>query len=166
MFFHEIRTVQQWGYSVHSYVLGIRKFGGYALSVTTSKITQTTELKVAMDEFISNTILVLLQKLTADELNELKNVFIESINQPIIKVKNQIMFDNNEIVSGKYQFDRKEKMIEHIRTITTDDLLNFYQEFFVDNYRKVIVTGYCKNGVEEVVNEQVNETSKLNNVLK
>lgn len=155
-FFDTLRTVEQLAYIVKCDVLTIGDYRyplvGMLFSIQTSKKSPYF-IRKRIRQFIKDSEQLFLNITDTDFMT-----YKKIIKTDILKESNNI-YDEfkehfNEIIREDYIFDTKYKIVETLNSIKKEDLIKFYQDFFVNNAtRRVrIVEIYSKNQIKKLKN--------------
>jgi len=150
-FFTQLRTIEQFGYIVrsfpHIFNNGYKNGQLYGLSfLVQSPNTNPEKLKNRIKKFINSMYL---------ELKEINNNILQQyiqINKANLEKQFETPFDefnylNSEIITGDNFFDYNMILASKIISITKDDLIKFFETYFINkNTRKIrILQVYKKN---------------------
>ncbi|TDF39692.1 hypothetical protein EYS14_09305 [Alteromonadaceae bacterium M269] len=137
-FFTTLRTNKQLGYAVSSVAEEAHGYPAFTL-VVESNNTDLVELKIHMLGFLDG-FFTLLKKLESERLEETKNSLVALIEQKPANVFIEAGRYINDWEANKHNYDTPEKVVELIKQVTKEDLVNLYQEMFLDgNYANYMI---------------------------
>jgi insulysin len=148
-FFTQLRSVEQSGYIVKSEILGLGSiektiFGLLFYIQSYKKTPEKLEKRITL--FMEET-LKFIKKLDNKLLDKYKNMLITSLNKKDDNMYEQFDRYLSEIKTGSYMFNFKKYLIPVIKEVSTDQLVLFFDEYFVNNSTKKVRTVkiYSKN---------------------
>lgn len=101
-------------------------------------------MNLEIDKVISS----LREKITAlsqDKLNEIKTSISNELHSKDTNLKYRTTKVWNEIVMNSLDFDRKDKLLEEIVVISKKDLIDSYDNIFIDKPKKLSIQIYSGN---------------------
>ncbi len=141
-YFDEVRTKDTFGYvangSKRNYgdVKNISKYYGFLVQSphkTTKEIIDRTQRFIL--EYKDK-----LQNVTEDDLDEVIDALISSLEAPYNNLEEMANFIfGSEISANILTFDLKEKLTDELENIVLEDLIEFYNEKFINNPKVVII---------------------------
>lgn len=147
-FFNELRTRQALGYIVLLFHRDYRCNEGLACIVQSS-VKSPEYIWQKIKEFFDETDKQISQELTDELFKTHVNSVITEKKQKDLTLSEEIFRNAHEIKKHHYVFDRREKQIAVLETLKKEDLKNFYEEFFVNNIRRVDVEVVAAGHKEE-----------------
>ncbi|EGV62059.1 metalloprotease [Yamadazyma tenuis] len=124
--FNQLRTKEQLGYVVFSGTRILRNYMGYRVLVQSEK--SPNYLRSRIENFFSM-MKDKLADMTSDEFEKYKKTLID---KKLIKLKNLGEESSkfwNSITDGHFDFKANQKLVDHIETLTQDQLIEFYNKF-------------------------------------
>lgn len=138
-FYEELRTRQQLGYIVSSGVSPNGKALSMAFIVQSSTAKNeklTTEIIKYIDCIRSN----YLEILSNAQLGVYVKSLIDQKTEPDKQLSAEVTRNWAEISSGRKQFDRSRREVAALLDLTKDDLLQFWDQLYVNDGRRVLIT--------------------------
>lgn len=166
VFYYNLRTVKQFGYIVASSKYVKDNFMYYLFLVQGSKITPE-KLNIEIDEVLK-LVRTKLEELEEDQLNEYKDTLIAELNKKNNNLKERSELVWKEIYENSLDFNRRYKLIEELKNITIEDLIQHFVETFYTNVRKMSIQVYSQFKFEEALmsTRPLEEPYYLNQDLK
>lgn len=137
-FFHELRTVQQSGYIVKSFVQNL----GYSDHPTTgiSFVVQSSkkslsELQTNIKKFIEDN-KHYVENIKQSDFRKFKKVILSSLKEKFKNINEEYSFYFYEIMMHRYMFDYHTHMMKVVRDISHEDLVEFYNQYLVDRDKR------------------------------
>ena len=130
-FFDELRTKEQLGYivSLKQNVM----LDNYFISLEVqSNVKNCSYLKKRILKFVASSNKIL-NELTKKIFEEIKNSLIKRLEEKDITFEEQFYRFWNEIEKNKFLFNRKDKIKKAVKKISKEDIINFYNNFLVNN---------------------------------
>lgn len=136
-----MRTVKQLGYVATCYASTHSGVISFELLVQSGTYNPDYILDVMM-EFLNNFYHNGLVQLTSDDVfSGTKSSYIEVINQKQLTLDDKTDFLWNYIVLKSYQFNIHSQVAEIVRSITGEDLRNFYNDNILQmSHRKMVIS--------------------------
>ena len=137
-FYEELRTRQQLGYIVSSGVkpVGKTKTMGFIVQSSTAKNKKLTEeIFKYMDRIRAD-----LQKVTKGDFAVYVKSLIDVKTAPEKTLAAETTRNWAEIASGRLEFDRTQREVQALLSLNRDDMLEFWDDFYVKDGRRVLVT--------------------------
>lgn len=141
-FFTQLRTNEQLGYVVFSSQYPVDDVPGFIMLVQSSN-TDLTGIKTRMDKFRKD-YQKQLDALTEQEVTAAREAIIANILQKPVDFYQEANWYREEFISGKYSFDKRDRMVAALKKVTKADLVKIYQSLlFKDQsaYTEVQVRG-------------------------
>ena len=106
-----------------------------------------------MEEFLSDFYNNDLVQLTSEDMfNDIKSSYIEVINQKQLTLNDKTNFLWNYIALKSYQFDIHSQAAEVVRSITGENLRNFYNDNLLQmSHRKMVISIFGYPGVPHYI---------------
>jgi len=138
-FYEELRTKQQLGYIVSS---GVRAVG------KTKALGFIVQSSTAKNEKLTNEIIKYLNNIRPKFLENIGEasfaVFVKSLidrkTEPDKQLATETTRNWAEISSGRLQFDRPQREVAALLDLTKEDILEFWDRFYVKDGRRVLIT--------------------------
>ncbi|XP_034942176.1 nardilysin-like [Chelonus insularis] len=158
--FNQLRTQQQLGYDVYCLIRDTYGLLGYSITVCTQADKFTTD---DIDNRIENFLISF-----DDQLNTMSNEEFDNVKKSLIKIKQcsdiflkeEVMRNWNEIVSGELVFDRHPREIDEINRIDIQQLRDCFRAFILNkgNSKKlsIQIVGSKKQQCSDQVNKNEN----------
>jgi insulysin len=143
-YFTNLRTTKSFGYIVNakSYSLGHYKCPHYYIKYTVQSSTKTIdEIITNTEEFINVDFLTYLTNLSNDELEQTKQVNIESLEQQAPSLNEFAHFILLQQISNSVNITNLQ--IDIFKSLTKEDLIYFYNDKFIKN-KKYLILGIEK----------------------
>ncbi|XP_043474381.1 nardilysin-like [Leptopilina heterotoma] len=139
--FNQLRTLEQLGYNINCLIRDTFGILGYSITVYTQATKFTTEY---IDERIEEFMKLfndLLSKMSDDEFNNVKEALIKLKQTVDIDLTEEIVKNWAEITTGEYLFDRVDREVETLETITMDELKKWIEAHTKNgsNFRKLSI---------------------------
>lgn len=96
--------------------------------------------------------------ISLDEFNRIRKNLSMEYQKSIPGLSGEFKRNWEEISTGSYRFDRFEQTANALKTITREDLLLFYRNYFLKNPKTVSIRCY---GANHPINKSVNQTKDL-----
>lgn len=135
--FTVLRTNEQLGYMVGSAGSTLNDYPLFALYVQTTN-TDLVSLKARMDKFRTD-YLATLKALDPAKLAQLKAAEIAQITQKPNDYRAEATTHLQDFKEGKFNFDRKERMVKALEKVTKEDLLAVYQQLVLGKQGQHVV---------------------------
>jgi insulysin len=139
-FFSQLRTKEQTGYVVKSFVVNFPDERGYVSGIVfmiQSPHIYPNDLRKRIKKFIVESYTEL-KKLPDKEIDILKNTLKVKLNRKFESQYDEFDFMMDEITSGEYAFDYISLLTNKIKKIDKYVLTNFYKKYMLDkNTRKI-----------------------------
>lgn len=139
-FFSELRTKEQNGYIVRSFVKNYSDEKGHVMGIAfmiQSPIKYPNELRNRIKKFITDTYNEL-KNITEKEIDLFKKTLKSTIHRKFESQIEEFNFMMEEIASGEYVFNYKELLSKSIDKVNKQSLLKFYEKYLLDkNTRKI-----------------------------
>jgi secreted Zn-dependent insulinase-like peptidase len=138
-FYEELRTKQQLGYIVSSGVRAVGKtkvLGFIAQSSTANNEKLTSEIIKYLDNIRPK----FLEKIEKADFAVYVKSLIERKTEPDKQLATETTRNWAEISSGRFQFDRPQREVAALLDLSKEDLLEFWDNFYVKDGRRVIIT--------------------------
>ncbi|KAK4883510.1 hypothetical protein RN001_006829 [Aquatica leii] len=165
--FDVLRTKEQLGYIVFS---GIRKANGvHGLRILVQSDKHPSVVDHRIEEFLSG-MLKHLEKMTSEEFERHKDALAAHRLEKPKQLTAQSNLFWSEITAQQYHFNRAEVEVAYLKTVTKDEIMQFYQKMLEDKAeerRKVAVHVLSKaNGGAGTLKEiEIREASPLQCVI-
>ena len=132
-YFEDLRTQQQLGYAVfcmNRVLNGVRHF---AFCIQ-SDVKSTHFCIQKSHEFITKYHKEL-KEMTAEKFEEIRSGVLTTLKEPKKNLYELFYEDWAEIKQHQYKFGRSELMIPEVEKLTKEDIIAFYEEYFINNPR-------------------------------
>jgi secreted Zn-dependent insulinase-like peptidase len=137
-FFHQLRTIQQSGYIVKSFIqtLGYpdRPTVGISFAIQSSK-KALSDLQVNIKQFIVDN-WSYVKDMKQSNFNKYKKVVLDDLKEEFKNINEEYSFYFSEIMMHRYMFDYNQHMINVVKNIKHKDLAEFYNQYMVDKNRR------------------------------
>ena len=150
-FFLELRTKQQLGYSVTSYlksISGYFYFGARIQGNNKDPIYVDKCINKFLNEFKNN-----IQNMTDELFIINKESLITKITEKSKSIYEEFEVYWNEITSNRYQFTRIQNIAKIIKNLTKNDILGFMKYIIADIKKKVVIQ--CFGNTHKMTDEHV-----------
>ena len=139
--FNQLRTLEQLGYNVFCLMRDTFGILGYSITVCTQATKYTTEHVDDRIEQFMESFNELVLKMTEEEFNNVKEALIKLKQCADIHLKEEIYRNWAEITTREYLFDRFEREIAAVESITLEELRKFIKAHTKDgtNFRKLSI---------------------------
>lgn len=138
-FYNDLRTVKQLGYIVASGLKSIAETRTMSFIVQSS-IAPSNELTLQVLKFLDDVEEKLLKRLPKADLEVYIKSLIERKTDPDKDLSTEAIRNWSEISTGRLQFDRLQREASALLTITKQDLLIFWQNLYVSDGRRILIT--------------------------
>ena len=138
-FYEELRTKQQLGYIVSSGARAVGKtksLGFIAQSSTATNEKLTSEIM----KYLDNVRPKFLENLGKGDFAVYVKSLVDRKLEPDKDLATETTRNWAEISSGRLQFDRPQREVAALLDLTKEDLLEFWDNFFVKDGRRVLIT--------------------------
>jgi insulysin len=138
-FYEDLRTRQQLGYIVSSGVrpVGKTKTLGFIVQSSTAKAEKLTkEIFKFLDHIRGN----VLEKLPRGDLAVFVKSLIDRKTEPDKQLATEVTRNWAEIASGRLEFDRTQREVAALLSLEKEDLVKFWDMFYVMDGRRILVT--------------------------
>lgn len=141
-FFNDLRTVQQSGYIVNSY-LSIK--GGsfdnvYVLNFNVqSSVRSLLSIQNSISDFVNDTY-KFIDDMDISIFDEFKKSLISNLTKKYDNIYEQLQSYLRAINSYDYVFDSHEKLALAIKDINRDDVLDIFEDYFIGKYKKLRIS--------------------------
>ena len=138
-FYEDLRTKQQLGYIVSAGVraVGKTKSMGFIVQSSTAKNEKLTN---EIMKYLDNVRPKYLEKLGKGDFAVYVKSLIDRKTEPDKQLATETTRNWAEISSGRLQFDRSQREIAVLLDLTKEDLLDFWDSFYVNDGRRVLIT--------------------------
>ncbi|NQY44035.1 MAG: hypothetical protein HRT87_11910, partial [Legionellales bacterium] len=146
-YYDELRTQKQLGYLVHlsSYSLDSVIIGLWNL--LESPGSNEEEVNTAINKFMNTSAVKILQDLSNKDLA----VYKDSLRVKLLKKpnnRNEVFKDKlKEIITHRYEFERREAIAKKINNITKDELLKRYNSLVLDSQNRKLLSVHTVKSV-------------------
>lgn len=157
-FFHEMRTEKQFGYLVGVGYVPVGHYPGIALYIQ-SPHTTAQALTEAIDSFTENTA-DLMAEMSTQEWQQLQQGLASQLqeNDASLRIKSQRFW--GAICNKDKQFNRKQQLIEQIKTLQLADIIAFIKQHLINTQQHDrIVLMSIKNDQEQQLLPQAHITT-------
>ncbi len=128
-FFTQLRTNEQLGYVVFSSQYPVDDVPGFIMLVQSSN-TDLSGIKTRMDKFRKD-YQKQLDVLTEQEVTAARDAIIANILQKPVDFYQEANWYRDEFISGKYTFDKRDRMVAALKKVTKTDLIKIYQSLLL-----------------------------------
>jgi insulysin len=143
-FFNSLRTEQQLGYIVKSFIdkIGSSRYPyyGYSFLIQSDK-KKTIYMNKRIEEFLKKIKKNLIEKLSESHLNKYKNTIILELNQKDKSLLENFNHNSSQIINSDYSFNYREIISSKVKKVKRNDLINFFNNIFINKYSKVVIIG-------------------------
>ena len=138
IFFEDLRTTKKLGYLVTMYssIIGKEYY-----------IYQKIQSEFSCDEIIENIKIFnnnLIDIIKKEDLNKWKKTIDNYLNEKEVNINELYNKYYNEISKKTYLFDRNKIMLKYINNISINSLIDFINEYIINNKKKNIIQIKCK----------------------
>lgn len=129
--FHELRTVQQLGYMVFE---GLATYEGVRgiFFIIQSTVADPDVLLERIEQFLKDVRKDVLEEMAEEKFQDYVNALIAKKSEPDRSISRQTNRFWREIERGFLQFDRKEKEIEALKSVTKQQVVQLFDEALAD----------------------------------
>jgi insulysin len=138
-FYEELRTKQQLGYIVSSGVRAVGKAKALGFIVQSSS-AKNEKLTNEIIKYLDNVRPKFLEKLGKADFAVYVKSLIDRKTEPDKTLATETTRNWAEISSGRLQFDRPQREVAALLDLTKEDLLEFWDSFYVNDGRRVLIT--------------------------
>jgi len=147
-FFNKLRSSEQVGYIVQSGVVTLgpifESIYGIIFVIQSNKF-KPSELKQKIKKFIEDEN-SFIANLSEDKLDEYKKALVNQYKIPKYNIYEEFRDTWSHIYGRDYVFDENNRLVDAVEKITTSDIKNFYNKYFIDKKtRKVRIVELFKN---------------------
>lgn len=157
-YFDDLRTDKQLGYVVHAAINRIGKTSGLHFLVQSPTASIQT-IQQHNERFFKET-LEKLQKMSAEEFEKYRSSLIEVLNHKPESLEQEMSEFSLDFSRGNPNFDHKPKIIERVKGLSKQDLIEFYQQAVIDQ------SGFVFASQAIGVNEKINQPAEFNGFEK
>lgn len=125
--FHELRTVQQLGYMVVAGLQYYNGVGGIQISIQ-SAVAGSDELLRRIDQFLVDVRQNLLGNMSKEKFQEYVDASVASKAEPDSRLSIRTGRFWGELLGGYLQYDRAEREVEELRTVTKDNVVKVFDD--------------------------------------
>jgi insulysin len=138
-FYEDLRTKQQLGYIVSS---GLRSMGKTRFMglIVQSSVASTEKLTTETLKYLDKVRPNQLQKLSKGDFAVYVKSLIDRKTEPDKQLASEATRNWGEIGSGRLQFDRVQREVAALLDLTKDDMLDFWDELYINDGRRVLIT--------------------------
>ena len=118
------------------------------------------------DNFFEKTYGPILSSMTDEEYQQKVDSVIKKTLEKEKEMFSQSNIYWNEIENRQYKFDRKQLLVECFKTITKQDIVDFFNNFILptgENYRRVAVMMFSKN--HPIDHDQISTYNPEHNIV-
>jgi insulysin len=130
-FFHQLRTEKQMGYVVASIAFPIKNVEG-SLFVVQSPNFAESDIQQAIDNFLDNK-----SDLFKQQFATHKDSLIQKLKESPQSIREQNDQFWQSILKEDYSFDRKQRLVTVLRSLTSAELIEYYNQVFLDKNRRL-----------------------------
>jgi len=127
--FMQLRTHEQLGYAVFSQDYAVDEVPGFLMLVQSSN-TALPAIKARMDKFRQEYVATL-EALSDSDLDQTRQALIANLLQKPTDFSQEMSRYSDEFWSGKYNFDKRERMVTALRLVTKAELLALYRQLLL-----------------------------------
>ena len=138
-FYEDLRTKQQLGYIVSSGVRGLGKTR-YLGFIVQSSVATNEKLTKEMFTFLDGVRPNFLEKLPKGDFAVYVKSLIDRKTEPDKQLSTEVTRNWGEIGSGRLQFNRSQLEVAAALEVSKEDLLEFWDDLYVNDGRRVLVT--------------------------
>lgn len=144
--FNKLRTNEQLAYDVSINKHLLYGIVGYSIKLHSQETKFSAEYVDERIENFRHEILSLIENMSEKDFNEIKASIVKNKLSEDNKLSEEVNRNWSEIDSNYYDFNRFEKDVEALSTITKNHVLEFYRNHYGENQRKlsVQVIGHVK----------------------
>lgn len=162
MFYYYLRTIKQLGYIVSANKEFIDKYMYFSFVVQGNK-KDPSSLNFEIDNILAS-LRDKINSLPENKLNEIITSIENELHKKDTNLKERTKKVWNEIVQNTLDFDRKEQLLKYLTKITKKDILDFFDNIFIDRPHKLSIQIY--SGESKSLNSEGEEIYYLNANLK
>ena len=137
-FYEDLRTKQQLGYIVSSGVRALEETRTLAF-VVQSSVKPSGTLAIAILEFLDK-LHLRLEALNEGDVAVYAKAMIDRKTEPDKQLAFEVTRNWNEIITGRFRFDRVQREVKALLDIRKDDLVSFWDRLYRKDGRRVLVT--------------------------
>lgn len=137
--FDILRTKEQLGYDISCSIRDNQGVLGYSIAVNSQESKFTVD---HIDERIENfrtELVQIIRDMSPEDFQQFKESLIKMKLSDDNDLKDEIIRNWAEVTTDEYVFDRAQKEVQALETITQNDLLEFYLSSYGDNQRKLAI---------------------------
>lgn len=133
--FHELRTKQQLGYIVHEGLFYRDSVGGVYFRIQ-STVACPDELLRRIDEFLIDVRKGLLETMSDEKFQTYVKALVARRSEPDKTLSSRASRFWGELGTGYMQYDRAEKEIEALHSVTKDEVVQVFDDYIAENGSK------------------------------
>lgn len=152
-YFDDLRTDKQLGYVVYATHTRFGKTTGLQFSVQSPTASPQTIMQHNTRYFDET--LKKLNAMSADEIEKYRTSLIEVLQRKPESLSQEFADYIQDIERGNFAFDRKTRLIDHIKQLTKQDLLAFFEQAVIQQSGFVLISQAIG------VNEKINQAAEL-----
>lgn len=126
--FHELRTVQQLGYMVDASLCYYDSVGGFQISIQ-STVATPDELLRRIDAFLIDVREKIIEEMCDEKFQEYVNALITNKAEPDRRLSSRALRYWGELSSGYLQYDRSQRELEALQTVTKEDVCAVFDDW-------------------------------------
>lgn len=152
-YFDDLRTDKQLGYVVYATHARVGKTAGLQFSVQSPTASPQTIMQHNTRYFAET--FAKLKKLSSEEFEKYRTSLIEVLQRKPESLSQEFEEYESDFARGNDKFDRKAQLISHIKLLSQQDLLTFFEQAAIKQSGFVLVSQAVG------VNEKINQAAEL-----
>ncbi|KAH8409061.1 hypothetical protein KR009_006071, partial [Drosophila setifemur] len=137
--YNQLRTKEQLGYNVGAIVRIIYGIAGYSIMVNSQETKTTAGYVEGRIEVFRTKMLQILRQIPQDEYEHTRDSLINLKLVADMALDTEVARNWEEIINEDYQFDRRRRQIEVLRTLRKSEIIDFLLDVDTNNLRKLSV---------------------------
>eukprot|EP00347_Sterkiella_histriomuscorum_P004511 403360183 len=158
-FFNQLRTQQQLGYIVACTPYTIKKIIHGKFYVQ-SNVQGPDYLVLKINEFLAHIKDEVVPQLSDEQIERAKQALINNLKQKDLNLAQEAGKYWHEILEGDYEFDERQKKIEALGKVTRDQVVDYFNNLFFNNPKRLNIKMYSQKHFEE--KENIERDTQLN----
>jgi len=140
VFYDDLRTKQQLGYSVWSFVQHLAGFTNFCC-VIQSPAYDPIVLDTRIETFLNETFTTFLKELTEEQFQQEVAAVAAKKMEKWTKLAQEVKYHWEEITNETFMWNRREVYVEQLKKITKEDLIKFYHHYIISDSKRRKVAG-------------------------
>lgn len=137
--FDVLRSQEQLGYDVSCSIRDNYGLLGYTITINSQENNHSAEYINERIEKFRFEHIDRMEKMSVDEFEQFKSSLIKIKLTDDNDLKDEMNRNWTEITTEEYLFDRIDKEVNVLQTITQKEFLQFYHEIYYNNHRKLMI---------------------------